>query len=153
MAPKVNAPVQRALRPGRTVAWLAKQVELGLADSGLSLPQYRILGVLDDGGRAVSSAVARRLAVRPPSLTGLVDGLVARGLVARTNDEEDRRCVSLEVTPRGRQVLREADQAVDARLAALAGALGPEEAGSAVDGLGRWSLALAAQRDALAATR
>ena len=68
---------------GRTAAWLAKQVELSLAEVDLSLSQYRILGLLDEGS-AVSSALAERLAVRPPSVTAVIDGLVTRGLVART---------------------------------------------------------------------
>ena len=42
---------------GRTVAWLAKQAELGLATLDLSLAQYRVLGLLSEGS-AVSSAVA-----------------------------------------------------------------------------------------------
>jgi long-chain acyl-CoA synthetase len=67
---------------GRTAAWLAKQVEIGLSSAELSLPQYRVLGLLDESS-AVSSDLAERLAVRPPSVTAIVDGLVARGLVER----------------------------------------------------------------------
>jgi len=54
---------------GRTAAWLGKQVEIGLGTADLSLPQYRVLGLLDERS-AVSSDLAERLAVRP-GLTGL----------------------------------------------------------------------------------
>jgi DNA-binding MarR family transcriptional regulator len=144
-------PGRRTPRPGRTAAWLAKQVELGLADSGLSMPQYRVLGLLD-AAPTVSSALARSLAVRPPSITGVVDGLVTRGLVARTNDEGDRRCVSLDVTAEGRRVLRLADDAVDQRLVSLAGCLRTDEADRAVADLSLWSSAMAAHRDARTGT-
>src|ERR1035437_9408039 len=60
---------------GRTAAWLAKQVEIGLGSVDLSLPQYRVLGLLDESP-AFSSALAERLAVRPPSVTAIVDPLV-----------------------------------------------------------------------------
>ena len=39
----------RLHNPGRTAAWLAKQVELGLTTVDLSLSQYRILGLLAEG--------------------------------------------------------------------------------------------------------
>jgi len=42
-------PPTRVYNPGRTVAWLAKQVEIALTDVDLSLSQYRILGVLVEG--------------------------------------------------------------------------------------------------------
>jgi len=108
--------------PGRTAAWLAKQVELGLGTVDLTLPQYRILWLLDYGP-SVSSALADRLAVRPPSVTAVVDGLVARGLVERRHDQSDRRQVAHVLTPQGRSALEAADRAVDERLAAIASCL------------------------------
>src|SRR5580692_458583 len=107
---------------GRTAAWLAKQVELALVSADLSLPQYRILGLLTEGS-AVSSALAERLAVRPPSITAVVDGLVSRGLVERRHAEDDRRRVSHELTDLGQRLLSGADSAVSERLELLANRL------------------------------
>jgi DNA-binding MarR family transcriptional regulator len=50
----------------------------------------------------------------------MVDGLVGRGLIERRYDHDDRRTVALELTPAGRKVLGEADEAVEARLRDLA---------------------------------
>src|SRR6202035_5052130 len=61
-------------------AWLSKRVEVALAQVELTLPQYRVLGILAEGA-AAASGLADRLAVRRPSITALIDGLVARGLV------------------------------------------------------------------------
>jgi len=36
----------------RSAAWLAKQVELGLSSVELSVPQYRVLSLLDEGDAA-----------------------------------------------------------------------------------------------------
>ena len=128
---------------GRTIAWLAKQVELGLAAVDLSLPQYRVLGLLSEGS-SVSSAVAEQLAVRPPSVTALIDGLVARGLVDRRTIEGDRRRMSLEVTDEGRRMITAADTAVDARMADIARMLGDEDDGDgAVADIARWLSAFA----------
>jgi long-chain acyl-CoA synthetase len=117
---RVEVPGTRAVSPGRAVAWLSKHVELALAEVGLSLPQYRVLGVLSEG-TAKSSAMAERLVVRPPSVSAMVDGLVGRGLIERRHDDDDRRTVALELTSEGRKVLADADLAVEARLRDLAG--------------------------------
>lgn len=42
---------------GRTAAWLSKQLERALAEVDLSLPQYRILGMLAEGA-SMPSALA-----------------------------------------------------------------------------------------------
>jgi long-chain acyl-CoA synthetase len=113
--------------PGRTAARLARQVEIALSDVDLSLPQYRVLihldeGLLDKGHKAqmVASALADRLAVSRPSITGVVDGLVQKGFVERHHDPEDRRRVGHNLTSKGRTVLRKADESVNRRLSEIA---------------------------------
>ncbi len=129
---------------GRTAAWLAKQVELGLTSAELSLPQYRVLGLLDERS-AVSSDLAERLAVRPPSVTAIIDGLVGRGLVERRNVVADRRQVDHVLTDSGRRALATADAAVTARLRDIAGhAHDPAVAMRAFDGLAAWRTAFGA---------
>ncbi len=129
---------------GRTAAWLAKQVEIGLNAAELSLPQYRILGLLDESS-AVSSDLAERLAVRPPSVTAVVDGLVARGLVERRNVVSDRRRVDHVLTDSGRRALVTADAAVGARLQEIAAyAPDPTDTIRALDGLAAWRTAFGA---------
>ena len=133
---------------GRTAAWLAKQVEIGLGSVDLSLPQYRILGLLDESS-AVSSDLAQRLAVRPPTITAVVDGLVIRGLVERRTVEGDRRRVDHVLTEEGHRVLDEADAAIDARLHEIADSLGdPAVTEEAFCGLAGWRRALIAYRAA-----
>lgn len=131
---------------GRIAAGLARQVEVALSSVELSISQYRVLGLLDEGS-AFSSWLADRLAVRPPSVTAVVDGLVSRGLVARRHAEEDRRRVAHELTPAGRSVLAAADDAVNGRLRAIAEALATgEDRGRALDGLGLWQQAMVRHR-------
>src|ERR1700733_5172785 len=91
---------------GRVTAWLAKRVEFALAQVDLTLPQYRVLGILVEGS-AAASGLAGRLAVRPSSVTAIIDGLVARGLVDRTHEEDARRRIALRLTHEGERVLTE----------------------------------------------
>src|ERR1700722_3659035 len=129
---------------GRAAAWLGKQVEIGLAAADLSAPQYRVLGLLDERS-AVSSDLAERLAVRPPSVTAIVDGLVARGLVERRHVVSDRRQVDHVLTESGRRALDLADATVADRLAEIAGCLNDaDESKKAFDGLVAWRNAFGA---------
>ena len=133
---------------GRTAAWLAKQVEIGLGTVDLSLPQYRMLGMLDESS-AVSSDLAQGLAVRPPTITAVVDGLVVKRLVERRTVAGDRRRVDHVLTDQGRQVLEAADAAVDARLHEITDVLGdPAVTEDAFRGLAGWRTALVAYRTA-----
>ncbi len=141
-----SPPAPAPAHVGRTAAWLAKQVELGLSEVDLSLPQYRILWLLDSGPSG-SSSLAERLAVRPPSVTSVVDGLVARGLVERSHSEGDRRQVSHVLTEAGRGALDGADRAVDRRLADIAGCLEDPACGRrALQALDLWQEAMLSHR-------
>jgi long-chain acyl-CoA synthetase len=94
---------------------MARLVERAVATVDLTLAQYRVLGILGDG-REAASALAEKLAVSRPSVTGVVDGLVARGLVHREHDGNDRRRVDVRLTDAGRRLLTDADLAVEQRL-------------------------------------
>jgi long-chain acyl-CoA synthetase len=136
---------EAATTPGRVVARLARQVELALAVVDLTLPQYRVLGTLG-GGPEASSVLAEKLAVSRPTVTGVVDGLVARGLARRDHDAADRRRIGVELTGDGRRLLAQADTEVERRLHEIAAHL--DDAGSAFAGLRPWLEALDAHRSA-----
>lgn len=101
--------------PGRTIARMARYVERAVATADLTLAQYRVLGILGEG-REAASVLAEKLTVSRPSVTGVVDGLVARGLVRRGQADGDRRRVDIDLTDAGRELLAAADAAVDERL-------------------------------------
>jgi DNA-binding MarR family transcriptional regulator len=135
----------------RAAARLSKRLETALADVDLSLPQYRLLVFLSRRAE-VASGLAGRLAVSPPTVTTLVDGLVARGLVERTPDADDRRRVVHALTDPGRQILATADAALATRLRSLAGNLPPAQAKRALDALELWHQALDLEFEKVAAT-
>ncbi len=134
------------LRAARAAASLARLLEITLGDVGLSLPQYRLLGYLSRGSSAASPA-ARELSTSRPSVTALVDGVVAKGLVERLPDPGDRRKITLAMTSTGFAVLAEADTVISARLQYVASYLPDDGAEQALEGLGLWSQALRAESD------
>ncbi|HEY2668985.1 MAG TPA: MarR family transcriptional regulator [Rugosimonospora sp.] len=108
-----------ATRPLRAVRVLARlQRMLEFTDAGLTIPQYRMLVVLSEGGER-SARLAQRLAVRKPTLTALADGLIAAGYAERSSEPGDRRIVRLQLTGAGRAALARADEAYLAALAPL----------------------------------
>lgn len=116
MATELPRAAARCITPhaGHTLARLARQIELAVATVDLTLSQYRVLAILGDGCEA-ASALAEKLAVSRPSVTGVVDGLVARGLVRRDHIAGDRRRIDIGLTDAGRLVLAAADAAVEQR--------------------------------------
>jgi long-chain acyl-CoA synthetase len=144
-APGATAPVLGTY--GRVAAWLSKRVEVALAGMDLTLPQYRVLGILAEGS-AAASGLADRLAVRRPSITALIDGLVARDLVDRRQEDADRRRVALRLTDEGARILAEADRTVDDYLVSIAGHLPDEDEAMALHSLELWARAMTASRQA-----
>ncbi len=132
---------------GLAIARLARQLEHGLESVDLSLAQYRILGLLGEGSSA-SSSLADHLAVSPPSISAVVDGLVARGLVARSADTDDRRRIHLELTEAGRRALDDAEAEVNARLLAIAAFFEDVDPDAAVSMLREWHTSLDGYRQA-----
>jgi long-chain acyl-CoA synthetase len=126
---------------GRIAAWLSKRVEMALALMDLTLPQYRVMGILAEGA-AAASGLADRLAVRPPSITAIIDGLVARGLVDRKQEESDRRRVAVRLTEEGKRVYEAADRSVDEHLSAIAACLPSKDETMALRSLRLWGEAL-----------
>ena len=116
------------------------------------MPQFRLLAYLSRRAEG-ASGLAGQLAVSPPTITTLVDGLVARGLVERTPDADDRRRVRHELTDPGRRALAAADAALEGRLRSLAAHLPPAQAKKALDALELWQQALDAEMAAATASR
>lgn len=137
--------------PGRVIVRLGRHVDVALATVDLTAPQYRVLIHLCEGKEA-ASALADKLAVSRPSVTGVVDGLVARGLVQRQHEALDRRRVGHSLTPDGRRLLEAADAAVQHHLEEIL-QCGDVCGEDAFAGLGSWLMALDGYRRARHAQR
>ena len=77
----------------------------GLAPWDLSPHQGRALLVVAQRPGLRLTDLAERLRVAPRSVTEVVDGLVARGLVSRVPDPGDRRAVLVDLTTAGRRTV------------------------------------------------
>lgn len=113
--------------------WVGRLLER--VPTPVSVPQYRILRRVEAGGDR-AARLAESLAVRKPTLTAVVDGLVQAGFLLRETDAADRRAVHLRLTDRGTTALRETERAYRDRVHGIAERLDdPDEFLTLVAGL------------------
>lgn len=75
---------------------------------GLTFPQYNVLRVLDasKNGQNTIRDVNKIMLVSGANMTGITKRLEKTGFVIRKNDPDDDRRKRLEITPKGRKVLK-----------------------------------------------
>ena len=95
-----------------------------LREIGLTPPQYGTLRTLDASGPTSQQAIAERLGLSGTAILQTVDRLEAGQLVKRHRNPNDRRSYALELTPQGRNTLRQVIAALDAISAELDHTLG-----------------------------
>jgi DNA-binding MarR family transcriptional regulator len=89
------------------VMWFIRR-QMRTHRGGLSLAQFRSLVRVERPPQATLSSVAEHLGATLPTASRIVAGLVDKGLMIRNDCRWDRRQVLLELTGRGREVLKNA---------------------------------------------
>jgi DNA-binding MarR family transcriptional regulator len=100
----------------RTSSVFVAQLNDELKASDLSQPQYNVLRILRGAGAEglPSGEVGTRMVNRDPDVTRLLDRMEARGLVARSRAESDRRVIVVRITPQGRALVDALDAPIEA---------------------------------------
>jgi DNA-binding MarR family transcriptional regulator len=94
----------------------------------LSIGQLKSLFFISNRGATSLSKLAAALSVTPTNTTGIVDRLLKRGLITRTESPDDRRVLLLRTTPLGDELITELRQKRKERMAELFNRLSEEEA-------------------------
>jgi DNA-binding MarR family transcriptional regulator len=113
-----------ALVLSRAERRMAARLSELLAAEDCSVEQWRVLSAVADGGGHSMTEIADYALMPAPSLTKLVDRMVADNLVHRRADPGDRRRVLLHLAARGRSLHRRAAHRVAEDHAGLLAALG-----------------------------
>lgn len=93
----------------------------------MSIPHFRTLTFVYNNDGASLSDVAEHIGLSLSAMSTLVDGLVSAGLMAREENREDRRRMTLSLTRRGRAKLDSAYKAARVQLAKRLHHLSPDE--------------------------
>lgn len=81
--------------------------------SDLTMQQLRVLGFVAKDPGLAGHELGDRLGVSAPTASGLVDRLVEKGWLARTDDPDDRRVRRLHVTSDGLDLIRRTDSLLE----------------------------------------
>lgn len=86
-------------------------------DYGLTGSQGAVIRKLTIHGPLSSAELSRKLYVTPANITGIIDRLEKKGLVARVRQKSDRRVALIALTPEGEKLGRTLPDPVEMRLA------------------------------------
>jgi len=87
-----------AVRASQTAT---EMLDAAVADYlGVNDTDYRCIDILDQEGPMTAGRLARRARLSPAAMTTLLDRLERKGLARRVRDDDDRRRVLVEVTPK-----------------------------------------------------
>jgi len=103
----------------------------------LTLSQYGLLLGLVGRGSARARELADEAGIAPSTATRILDALERRGIVRRRRADDDRRAVTITLSPLGHDVLQAQDEWLRGRQLAFFEALPPEEQELAPDLLAR----------------
>jgi DNA-binding MarR family transcriptional regulator len=123
----VVPPISRAIRK------MMRQHRL----AGLSVPQFRALGLLSFSPQASLSCVADYIGSSLPAASRMIDGLVSKKLVARKECSHDRRQISLVLTPPGLSAFLESRHAAQRQLTERLAGLSENKKKSVIEAM-RW---------------
>lgn len=118
--------LSRALRQQEPDVWM---------DLNVTIAQLKCLFFIAREGSTSSRKLAAALGVTPADTTGLVDRLVAQGLVSRADNPEDRRMLSLRATDRGEALVAKLRETTMARLSDVLARMSVDELAVLVQGI------------------
>ena len=113
---------------------LLAALDAELAGLGLPAAEVNVLAALA-GGPCTARALAEATAQRPSTLTGVLDRLERRGLVARRPNPRDRRSTLIEPTADGRAAVARVEAAFAAVAERIAGAVAERDVAAVTAGV------------------
>jgi len=79
------------------------------ARHGITATQLNVMKMLQAIGELSLSELSKRIAATNSTVTGIVDRMVAAGLVVREQSADDRRVWKIKLTPQGRTIAKKLD--------------------------------------------
>ncbi len=88
-------------------------------DYGMTFSQYNVLRVLNNSknGQNTVTVTSKIMLVSGPNMTGITKRLEKNGFILRKHDPKDERITLLEITPKGKRVLKNIQDAHNENIA------------------------------------
>lgn len=99
------------LRTSEALTWGVSET---LKGAELTPSQYNVLRILRGAGSegATCGQISERMVTKDPDITRLLERLDTRGLITRARDGQDRRYITVRITPEGLRLLDGLDQPI-----------------------------------------
>jgi len=83
---------------------------------GITGPQLWALKTIFQNGSLSLRDLSERMYLHPSTITGVMDRLEKRGYVSRDRDREDRRVIKVQLTPKGKRLVKRAPNPIQGRM-------------------------------------
>lgn len=92
----------------RTAELFKKKMGAIFINYGLTFPQYNVLRILEtsSNGKNTITTVSRMMLVSGANMTGIAKRMEKNGFLIRRGDAKDERITLLEITPKGKDTLK-----------------------------------------------
>jgi DNA-binding MarR family transcriptional regulator len=138
MSSKRNGAIDRIVETGIYLQTESRRLAREeCARHGITATQLNVLKLLEAVGDLSLSELSKRMAAKNSTVTGIVDRMVAAGLVAREQSDEDRRVWRIRSTADGRALARRIAVAPWDLLRAALQSLAPAELDALIRTLGK----------------
>ncbi|CAM3314919.1 MULTISPECIES: MarR family winged helix-turn-helix transcriptional regulator [Williamsia] len=104
-APTVNEISDAVLTASRLLVSIAAR-SIAEVEQQVTLPQFRVLVVLENRGTVTLNSLAQALSVEKSTMGRMVDRLVTSGLVSRTESPTSRRERNIALTDHGQKLVK-----------------------------------------------
>jgi DNA-binding MarR family transcriptional regulator len=101
----VAHPDYLSYRVKRLYLLVSQRIDDALKPHGLGRSQWQVLSRVSRAGTLHQKELQQAMQVEPATLTGIVDVLVAKGWLERSESAEDKRCRVLALAPEGKALL------------------------------------------------
>ncbi len=83
---------------------------------GITGPQLWALKTLAENGSLPLGELSKRMYLHPSTVSGVADRLEKKGYVERGRIQEDRRVVTVQLTPEGKKIVRKAPNPIQGKM-------------------------------------
>ena len=83
---------------------------------GITGPQLWVLRTVFKDGELPLGELSQKMYLHPSTITGVVNRLEKKGYVSRDRDQEDRRVVMVQLTPKGKRLVKRAPNPVQGKM-------------------------------------
>jgi DNA-binding MarR family transcriptional regulator len=83
---------------------------------GITGPQLWVLKTIFQNGSLPLGELSKKMYMHPSTITGVIDRLEKKGYVSRDRDRKDRRVIKVQLTPKGKRLVKRAPNPVQGKM-------------------------------------